>query len=547
MMNSKALHVILVVVCLVSVLASPSKLSLQTALPSDIITVQMPLQFEQWGFSAEKRSFERKWASLPLTCDQAYYERYRNKGLRASSGSGIFGVPVVTDFDGDGFTELMAIDDYGIIVYGRHPGFYPFEEAFSSLPDHHLFVEDVDKDGKKEIVTLRMLPGKQQFAIWRIEDGRLKKIWEMDRKDISHLAFTLTFGDADNDKEPELIVAGRPWIYLFKRSGGGNWDLSYKIPNLGSVDVVTVADVDSDGKNEILATGAGGKLTIYKSMPDLWNSGELAFPVIWQSEDLASDELRPLEEGIEPGAYTQGLAVADVDGDGKVEILVGTSEFGLLKNEKLKPGEYADHGKIHIYRHLKSNSFKEIWVSKWTSGAHIPAFAVGDVDSDHEPEIVYNGQEVYKFDGSDRSFKVVGQLSSRAQNSVIGKVGILTEPEQATRIILMRGFFHQQDLRPDQTYSTSATFRNVWSEVRNVRIHVRAEDPFLTLENGDQLIPRMKSGEIVDTAPILVKIGKIVPKTEDDDYVQSTVWLDMSADNGFKQSIALYVGIDLSK
>ena len=71
----------------------------------------------------------------------------------------------------------------------------------------------------------------------------------------------------------------------------------------------------------------------------------------------------------------------------------------------------------------------------------------------------------------------------------IGRVGIFNEPKQATRIILLKGFLHQQNLKPDQTYSTSATFRNVWSEARNVRIHVRAEDAFLTLENGDQLIP----------------------------------------------------------
>ena len=547
-MNSEPAKIILAVAfCLGSIPAAPSKPSGQTVSPDDIVTVQMPLQFEQWRFNAERRSFERKWASIPLICDQAYYERYRDKGLKAWPASGIFCVPVITDIDGDGATELIAVDNYGLIVYGRQPGYYPFEEAFSFLPDNHLLVEDIDKDGKKEVVTLRPLPGKTQFAIWRIEDGRLKKIWEMDRKDISRLSFTLAFGDADNDKEPELIVAFRPWIYLFKRSGGDNWDLSHKIANLGPVDVVIVADVNNDGDNEIMATGAGGKLTIYRSSPDWGDPVEIAFPVIWQSQDLASGELSPIAEGIEPGAYTQGLAVADVDGDGKVEILVGTSEFGLLKNEKMKPGEYADHGKIHIYRHQNRNSFNEIWVSDWTSGARIPAFAVGDIDSDHEPEIVYNGREVYKYEGSDRSFKGIGQLSSRAQNAVIGRIGILNEPKQATRIILLRGFFRQQNLRPDQTYSTSATFRNVWSEARNVRIHVRAEDPFLTLENGDQLIPSMKSGEIVDTAPILVKVGKIVPKNEDDDQVLSTVWLDVSADNGFKQSIALYVGIDLSK
>ena len=179
-----------------------------------------------------------------------------------------------------------------------------------------------------------------------------------------------------------------------------------------------VADFDGDGQNEFCASGAGGKITVYKRQFTSRVTGNDLFPVIWQSEDLTDPELKPVQDGgREPSTFTQGLAVADIDGDGKNEILVGTSHNGRRPDTN-----ESNPGKIHIFKYSRKNTFRTIWSSTWTEPASIPAFAVGDVDGDNLPEFVYRGMEVYscrivrtvpKNRGSIRKCKELGDRKNR--------------------------------------------------------------------------------------------------------------------------------------
>lgn len=529
---------ILSIVILTSILCLASEQEQTQKIRGNIVTTEVPLRFALWKYNQEIKGFQRTWTSLPILDDEEYYTNYQTPEHLFSYLSGILSVPIITDLDGDDENELIVLDGFGIIVYGKSSTYFPFPTA-SRFSDNHILVEDINEDGQKNIITLRhpypdsLLKG--ELAIWQIRNNRLEKLWE---KTDTFLSFVLAYGDADNDEKKELIVAGNRTIYLLKRVQGNSWEIVEEIPNLGVVDVVRIADVDGDNKNEILATGSAGKLTIYKQMKNML--GENIFPVIWQSEELINKDVKPTEFR-EPKSFTQGLEVSDLDGDGKNEILVGTGELGILPHE-----DENKEGHIYVFKHSGKNSFKDIWKSDWTYNARIPAFTVGDIDSDKKNEIIYNGMEAYEYTGPESMYEKIGSLSTNAHNAVIGELPNLVDPITSLRIIPIRWDLRTQDLKPGQTYKSSLSIRNVWAEAKNVSMNLKTDSDYITIENGHQKLGLIKSGEIIDSQPISVQIANIKPLDEED-YIRLVFWIEITADGGYKQSIPIILYIKLTE
>lgn len=521
------------IVILSSILCLASEQEQTQKISGNIVTTEVPLRFALWKYNPETKGFQKTWTSLPILDDEEYYDKYQSPERLHDYYSAILSVPVITDLDGDGENELIVLDKYGIIIYGKSSSYYQFPKA-SDHGDSHILVEDINEDGKKEIITLRHpdSSSKGELAIWQIKNNRLEKLWE---KTDTRLVFVLAFGDADNDKKNELIVAGGTSIYLLKNVQDNNWEISATIPNLGAVDVVRIADVDGDNKNEILATGSAGKLTIYKQM--MSPSGNI-FPVIWQSEELINKDVKPTKTR-EPKSFTQGLEVADLDGDGKNEILVGTGEHGILPHEDENKA-----GHIYVFKHSGKNSFKDIWKSDWTYNARIPAFTVGDIDSDNKNEFIYNGMEVYKYTGQESMYEKIGSLSINAHNAVIGELPNLVDPITSLRIIPIRWDLKTQDLKPGQTYESALSIRSVWAEATNVKLSLKSEDESIEIGNGNQHLGGIKSGETVESNPITVRIGNIKPQ-EDNPYGRFMIWIEISADGGYKLSVPFTFYLEL--
>lgn len=504
----------------------------------DIIAVQQsPLIFELLKFDPEKKDYSIKWTSSSFFLDQEDLVKYRRNGLIANSPS----LPFIADIDDDGRNELIACDKFGIFIYGDSAQYYLFPIAQSLASRLSLLVGDVNDDGRKEIVTCRPIKLKDvdfayELAIWQIKDNHLKSLWSKSVNDIG--SFVLAYADADNDGRKELITASGS-IAIWKKSSEEIWEIVSEIPNRGTmIDVVKIADVDGDGKNELLATGNGEVLTIYKHRQTYGTLKDI-YPVVWQSETLGTEGLRPLPGTPYASAYTQGLDVGDLDGDGLNEILVGTSEGGMLPNNEILRGK----GKIHIFHYLKNDTYKEIWSSGWTFGASVGAFAVGDIDSDNKNEFVYNGSEVYKYTVQDSQYKKIVDLPA-AQKAIIGQISNLNEPLAGLRIIPVA--WNLPIAKPEQIVTTSLAVRNVWAEAKNVKISLRSDGDFIAIENADQDIGTMKSGEIIESKPITIRIGKVSPKGKEEDIVLQTIWVEIAAQGGYKQLTPITIMIGLS-
>jgi hypothetical protein len=126
----------------------------------------------------------------------------------------------------------------------------------------------------------------------------------------------LALADLEGDGEPEL-VAGPYWF----KHRGGTWQRHPIAPDY-RLTCVAVGDLDGDGRPEIvLSEGEShpARLAWFSGFPD------------WQEHVLRRDLFHP-----------HSLAVADVNGDGLLDVFVG--EMGLGKNTRPRLLVYLNQG-----------------------------------------------------------------------------------------------------------------------------------------------------------------------------------------------------------
>ena len=155
----------------------------------------------------------------------------------------------------------------------------------------------------------------------------------------------------------------QPFLPRFSGSGqinSSSMALAATLPTGNSPGKVVIADLDGDGRPDlVISDGSSGDISIYQNIS---SNGVLAF---------ASRVVLPMITG---NPYT--VVVADVDGDGKPDIIVLNSGSGL----------------ISIFRNISSpgilatNSFASEIDIPTVSGAQ--SLAVEDLNGDGKPEIV---------------------------------------------------------------------------------------------------------------------------------------------------------------
>jgi len=128
-----------------------------------------------------------------------------------------------------------------------------------------ILVADIDDDGRDELVISIQGLGKKAEGDRRFDiekPATFEVVRWIDGKEHSEIlgtvdalqCRTLVAGDVNNDGATDLVVGSRyGGLYVFLRDGKRWTRTSVDRKSMGAVHAVTVADVDADGRNEIIS------------------------------------------------------------------------------------------------------------------------------------------------------------------------------------------------------------------------------------------------------------------------------------------------------
>jgi len=226
---------------------------------------------------------------------------------------------------------------------------------------------DIDNDGKFEIVFGCYRNDSCVYAL-NAENGTL--LWKYNThpagaegcNDVAPIIY-----DVDDDDTLEVIVPSscNAKTFCFKGLDGS---VKWQTPTAGSDSPPTIADIDNDGKPEILHGGFDGKVICINA-----ENGSIA----WQ-------------QTVYQNSWVQTApTVLDVDGNGQLDFVVATWAFGT------------DTSKVYAFR---GDNHSLIW-SKPMADVMYHGTAVADFDKDNKPELVigtYDGK-LYMLNAEDGS------------------------------------------------------------------------------------------------------------------------------------------------
>ncbi len=297
----------------------------------------------------------------------------------------------VGDADNDGLTDLTVFgytsSDFYVRLYESvSTNTYPTEIVWE-VDDGPGWavgakIADTDNDGLKEVVVAGQGPDyKQRIAIYEnTGDNSYTETFFVDIPEMHTSQSMEVADDLDGDGWDEILFGGLAanggTVYAFEATSDNTYEqiwsaeLTHPDGQIVNAEFIRYAgDLDGDGKKEFLV---GGLKTISEPAP--------FYTILYVFEVQSNDDFEIVATLSLPRniSYNSGAEVADVDADGKKEIVFASGEF------------------IAVYQNTGDNSWEQIWIAP----AKIKKLGVGDLDGDGAQEIIFNqGNATSIFEG----------------------------------------------------------------------------------------------------------------------------------------------------
>ncbi len=316
--------------------------------------------------------------------------------LPGGTQNGAFALPLdAGDADGDGLSDLVVygaiLDRYLRIYESVTPDGYPTATPVWESPGWNGQIiggkiADTDRDGKTEIVIRGYAPGFDEAAKTEFEntgDNSYEQIYYLPLPGEYQAVGVMR--DLDQDGREEIVFCRTGICRMVEAMGDDSfvevWSGTLIHTDGQAVNAGVLeegGDLDGDGKWEFLV---GGLKTIS-------SGSDPAINLLYLFESTADDAYEIVATFTKPVNLESPIraTIADVDGDGKREIVV-----------VLQTG-------ISIYKNTGDNAWKEIWLE---TAVHLTNFALdaGDHDGDGKEEILFreadNTTGIYEIDPLD--------------------------------------------------------------------------------------------------------------------------------------------------
>jgi len=239
---------------------------------------------------------------------------------------------VVGNADADASPEILVGSGHRVFIYDGVTRALQTTIVTTAAAVRGLQVADLDGDGTFEVAFC----DDNNLYVYDVASGGLEYLG------IGRGGWDLAVGNVDNDAALEIVVGNGsdPGYVVDGQSHALEWTNPWGFGYL-----VRLGDVDGDGRQEAVASLWGGDIQIF---------------------DV---ELQSLAGSIPVALAVDALRVADVEGDGSLEIVYGDDQWG----------------EVHVYN---GQTLMEKWsVPNPDSG--VTNIAVGDTDGDGTGELLF--------------------------------------------------------------------------------------------------------------------------------------------------------------
>jgi Zn-dependent metalloprotease len=345
-----------------------------------------------------------------------------NESFVRSTYAFSFNTPIrLADMDGNGLMDVVGGYGDGLRIYRNLsvPGYIffgvPIDVHTGYMRDFSC--NDFDQDGRADIALIGYIPSDSSLIkTYRNENGhdtfegsRFRLQYE---KGVPYQAYHLTSDDLDNDGKPEMIVGPneRKFAAIFEnktQSGQIQFDEHFiqdaAAPNFAKY---SAHDLNEDGWRDVISNSVWevGNVSVFENKKTD-TPLSLATPLVAYS-----------------GHVNSALSPADINGDGKVDLVVGIYDgrFTILKNNTPSGTP------------ITSSSFEVLpSFGNQSSQSTSSDIVINDLNGDGRPEVINRNRP----DGANVSYSM--EIFQNVSNTCTDVAGITLELTHNTaRIIL---------------------------------------------------------------------------------------------------------------
>jgi hypothetical protein len=300
---------------------------------------------------------------------------YRNPGAgggtweRRSFGSPLNQVAVLYDFDGDGDIDVLGTQGVGSasnsnFAWARNDGRGNFTVLRNVEPGQGDFLQGAVaarfSSNRPIEVALSWHQANRGVQMLTVPSDPSSGTWTWRRISVTSQDEDLSTADIDRDGDLDLLL-GTKWL----RNDGSSWSAQTLNSASGMPDRNRLGDIDGDGRLDAVvgyeAINTVGKLAWYRQGSSATGS--------WEERTIGSNVYGPMS-----------LDVADMDGDGDLDVVVGEHRPGSPSQARLLVFENVDG---------RGTSWRQ-WQAGIGDEHHDGALLV-DVDRDGDLDIVSIG------------------------------------------------------------------------------------------------------------------------------------------------------------